>query len=506
MNSTNRIIVNTAAQYGKALINIGLSLYSTRLILDALSISDYGIFAVVGGVVAMLGFITNGLVVTTQRYISFYHGRGDRSYVGKVFSNSLFLHIVFGLTICLVLVSLKDWLFGGVLNIPAGRVETAGNVYYVTIAMLLVTIVTAPFKALFIARENIVFISVVEVCDGIVKLLFAVWLTFVTADRLMVYAFMMCAIQMLNFLAFATYGRMRFEECRLTIRRADISGDIVRQLMGFAGWTIYSMGTLAAKNQGIAIVINHFVGTVANAAYGVAAQVDAAIMFVSSSIVNAMNPQIMKAEGGGDRRRVLMLAGQESKYSAILLSIAAIPILMELPEILSVWLKEVPDDAAMFCSFALATCLVDQMTIGLNAVNRAQGKIGLYTLLMFTPKLLCLPICWWLLHSGYLLSSAMWVIFIVEAVTSAARIPFLKITAGLNVAAYMRYTILPVLLLITVLLLFSWGCTRLMQFPFRFIVTLPVSVAFGLWAAWMLSLQKEERQYIANLLNTRLKR
>ncbi|MBQ1656985.1 MAG: potassium/proton antiporter [Rhodocyclaceae bacterium] len=186
---TRRIIVNTIAQYAKAIVNIGLSLYSTRLILDALSISDYGIYAVVGGVVAMLGFITNGLVVTTQRYISFYHGRGEQSFVGKVFTNSLFLHIVFGLAIGLVLLLLKDWLFDGVLNIPVQRVETAGNVYLITIAMLFITIVTAPFKALFIARENIVYVSAVEVCDGIIKLLFAIALTFVTADRLMVYAF-----------------------------------------------------------------------------------------------------------------------------------------------------------------------------------------------------------------------------------------------------------------------------------------------------------------------------
>ena len=498
---TRRIIVNTIAQYAKAIVNIGLSLYSTRLILDALSISDYGIYAVVGGVVAMLGFITNGLVVTTQRYISFYHGRGEQSFVGKVFTNSLFLHIVFGLAIGLVLLLLKGWLFDGVLNIPPQRVETAGNVYLITIAMLFITIVTAPFKALFIARENIVYVSAVEVCDGIIKLLFAIALTFVTADRLMVYAFMMCSIQALNFMAFATYGRIRFEECRIRIRRCDIAGDIIRQLMGFAGWTIYSMGTLAAKNQGMAIVINHFLGTIANAAYGVAAQVDAAIMFVSSSIINAMNPQIMMAEGSGDRKRVLMLAGQESKYSTILLSIAAIPVLAELPELLSFWLKEVPENTVMFCAFALATCLVDQMTIGLNTVNRAQGKIGLYTFVMFTPKLLCLPICWWLLHAGYSLASALWTILIVEAVTSAARIPFLKVTAGLSITRYLRQSVLPVVPLIGGLLLFSWGCTRLMQFPFRFLLTIPLSVAFGLIVAWTFSLQRDERQYILKMLN-----
>lgn len=506
MEPAKRIIVNTLAQYSKAVINIGLSLYSTRLILLALDISDFGIYSVIAGVVAMLGFITNSLVITTQRFISFYHGRGDHAYVSKIFNNSLLLHVVFGLIIAAILVILKGWLFGDVLNIPPTRIETAGKVYFITIAILFVTISTAPFKALFIARENIVYISVVEVCDGIIKLLFAIALTYVSADRLLVYAMMMCCIQILNFLAFAIYGRMRFEECSLTIHRHDISRDILSKLMGFAGWTIYSMGTLTARNQGTAIIINHFVGTIANAAYGVAAQVNAAIFFVSSSIINAMNPQIMKAEGEGNRQRVLKLAGQESKYSTILLALAAIPILVELPNILSVWLKEVPENTAMFCTFTLITCLVDQMTIGLNAVNRAQGKIGLYTLVMFTPKLLCLPIGWWLLQKGHSLASIMWAILIVEAITAIARLPYLKFSAGLDIAGFLHQSILPVVPVSGALAAFSWGCTQVMHFPFRFLVTIALSVLFGVVVVWRFTLNIDERHFIKKTVMSKIAR
>ncbi len=506
MDATKRIIVNTGAQYTKAIINIGLSLYSTRLILDALSISDYGIYAVVGGVVAMLGFITNALVITTQRYISFYHGRGNKPYVSKVFTNSFLLHIIFGIVIGLILFSLKGWLFKDVLNIPLLRLETAESVYYLTIIILFVTVVAAPFKALFIARENIVYVSVVEVCDGVIKLLFAIVLSFISSDRLMAYAFMMLAIQMLNLLAFSVYARMRFEECRLAIRRKNISADIIRQLIGFAGWTTYGAGALAARTQGTAVIINHFAGTVANAAYGVAAQINSAIFFVSSSIVNAMNPQIMKAEGGGDRKHVLLLAGQESKYSAILLSLASIPILVELPDILSLWLKEVPENTAMFCTFTLLMCLVDQFTIGLNAVNQAQGKIGLYSFLMFTPKLLCLPVAWWLLHAGYSLKSVMWALLIVEAIVAAVRIPFMKSTAGLCITDYMRHAILPVLPLIATLLLFNWCCTQLLHFPFRFLVSIPTSILLGLVVAWSFTLTQAERLYISNLIKSKIRK
>ena len=315
----------------------------------------------------------------------------------------------------------------------------------------------------------------------------------------------MLAIQILNLLAFSVYARLKYEECHLTIRRSSISKDIIRQLVGFAGWTTYGAGALAARTQGTTVVINHFVGTVANAAYGVAAQVNAAIFFVSSSIVNAMNPQIMKAEGEGDRQRVLKLASQESKYSTILLSIVSIPILMELPSILSLWLKEVPEYTVMFCTFTLVTCLVDQFTIGLNAVNQAQGRIGVYSMLMFTPKLLCLPIGWWLLYTGHSLESVMWAILLVEFIVAATRLPYLRATAGLNIADYLKKTLLPILPVIGLQVVFCWIWTHVISFHYRFVTTLILSVILSISVVWKMVLNNAERQYIIGFVKTKQK-
>jgi Na+-driven multidrug efflux pump len=143
MEPTKRIIVNTGAQYTKAISNTCLSLYSTRLILEALQVTDFGIYALVGGVVAMLGFITNALVITTQRYVSYYNGKGDYEYVRKIFSNSLLLHILFGIAIACILLLLKGWLFSSVLNIVPERIDTARSVYLVTVLMLFITILTS---------------------------------------------------------------------------------------------------------------------------------------------------------------------------------------------------------------------------------------------------------------------------------------------------------------------------------------------------------------------------
>lgn len=506
MDSTKRIIINTTAQYTKAIINIVLSLYSTRLIIRALGVSDYGVYMVVAMVVTMLGFMTNALVITTQRNISYYHGQGNHAYVKKIFTNSLFLHILFGLVVSAILMSLKWWLFDDILRIEPSRIETARQVYYATIFMLFTTIVTAPFKALFIARENIVYISVVEIFDGIIKLILAIILAYISADKLLVYAIMMALIQVINLLAYSIYGKIRFEECQLTIHRRDLDKTAMDKLINFAGWTIYGTGALAARSQGISIIFNHFMGTIVNGAYGIAAQVNNAIFFVSSSIVNAMNPQIMKAEGANDRQTVLKLAGQESKYSTALLSIASIPVLMELPDILAFWLDDVPEYTAMFCTFTLATGLCDQLTIGLNAVNQAQGRIGTYTMLMFTPKLLNLPIAWWLLHSGHSLQSVMWSIIIIESMVSITRLPFLKYTAGLNIGNYLHSTIMPLLPIIATLFLVSWGCTELFQFKFRFLLTIVLSASTGIAVAWKFSLNSTERQYIRNLVNNRFRK
>ena len=198
MEAGKRIIVNTAAQYVKAIINTCLSLYSVRLILDALGVSDYGIYSVIGGVIAMIGFITNALVITTQRYLSYYHGSGEQSLLRSMFNNSLLLHLIFAAVLFLLFILFRDYVVYDLLNIPAGRIETALKVYVISSLILVITIMTAPFKAIFIARENIVFISVVEVLYGILKVVAALILSCVTYDKLLVYALLMLLLMTVN--------------------------------------------------------------------------------------------------------------------------------------------------------------------------------------------------------------------------------------------------------------------------------------------------------------------
>ena len=180
MTNSQRIIVNTIAQYTRTIINVCLSLYSTRLILSALGQNDFGIYSVVAGVVAMLSFVTNALVITTQRYLSFHHGKNDLNQVRKVFGNSWLLHLFIGLLITIILGTIGPWITQNFLNIEEFRRGAALVVYFAAVVMVLLTFITAPIRALFIARENIVYISFIDVLDGVLKLLIAILLSKVT--------------------------------------------------------------------------------------------------------------------------------------------------------------------------------------------------------------------------------------------------------------------------------------------------------------------------------------
>lgn len=505
MDAAKRIIVNTGVQYAKAVITTCISLYSTRLILDALSVNDFGIYTLVAGVVTMLGFITNALMITTQRYLSFNQTKESNAFLHKIFANSLLLHILLGLIIAVVLFALKGILFEHVLNIDESRRYTAELVYITTVLMLFITILTSPFKALFIAHENIVFIASVEIIDSIVKLLLAIELAYIAYDRLFVYAIMMAAIVMLNLLAYSFFGLFKYKECSIVIRKKDIDKLHLRNLIGFAGWTTYGMACVAARNQGTAVVLNHFLGTVVNAAYGIAFQINNAIVFLIASIQNAMNPQLMQAEGAGNRRKMLSMAAQQSKFAVAILAMAIIPLIAEMPTILGLWLKEVPKDTDMFCRFILLAFLADQMTVGLSSANQAVGQIRNFTLLTYTPKLLYLPIIWILLAQGCSTKIVMLLYAIVELSVAIIRIPYMKYKVGLGIISYVKEVIIPTAAESLAIAITCWISITYIHSPYRFIFTLVFAGITGLATGWFLVLNSTEREYIVNIAKKTVK-
>ena len=499
MKPATRIIVNTTVQYVKAVITTCLALYSTRIVLDALTAADYGLYQLVGGVVALLAFITNSLIITTQRYISISHGGGDIGVVRRFFVNSSVLHWAIAAVVFVVLMALKGWLFT-ILTIAPGRVATAEQVYVIAAAVLVVSIVASPLKALFIARENIVFIAAVEVADAIVKLAVALALPALAADKLLIYALALGGIQVLNLLVFWLYALWRYPECTLRMHAADISRESMRRLLSFAGWTTYGMGAVTLRGQGMAVLYNIFFGTAINAAYGIAFQIYIALSIVSTSIFNAMNPQIMVAEGEGHRERMLAMSARESKFSLALMSIVAIPVIYEMPSLLQLWLKEVPPYTVLFSRYLLVAFLFDLLTLGLNTACQAIGRLRTYTLVMYTPKLLTLPLAWAILHATGNVEATLAAYIAIELTMALTRLPLLRSIGGLDIGLFVRTAMAPALMLIAAMVVVGRICMGFGDAPVRVFWTLPLMMCSGCVLLWCVTLGADERSYLMSML------
>lgn len=504
MTNSNRIIINTMAQYTRTIINVCLSLYSTRLILSALGQSDYGIYSVVAGVIAMMSFITNALVVTTQRFLSIYHGKNDPQKIRQIFGNSMLLHILIASILGVVLFCLGSWITHDFLNIVVERQQAAWYVYNAAVVMLMLTFITAPIRALFIARENIVYISIVDVVDGILKLLIAIGLSHIAYDHLVSYSVLMAGITLVNLLAFSIYASAKFPEFHLP-RLRDWDKQFIKELSHFAGWTTYSMGCIIGRNQGIAVVLNIFYGTIVNSAYGIAQQVLGAVQFISTSILNAMNPQIMKAEGSGDRSRMVRLCEYESKYAFLLLSLVAIPLIAEMDTVLHFWLGEVPEHAVMFCRCILAATLCDQLSVGLTTANQAVGKIRTFSLVFYTFKLTVVVLAWLCLRNGLPLVSIMWCYVGVELFTSFLRLPLMKYIADIPMLPFCRNVFMRILVPLMSMSAVCYLTTTHLDMTWRIVPTFIISGIVGFLSIWITSLTDIEKQYIQQIFTRKSK-
>lgn len=460
--------------------------------------------SLVGGIILLLGFITNATAITTQRHLSYDYGKKDLTVVRRTFSNSIMMHIGIGLATLLVLLAIEPVIVSPeLLNIANGRWEATHIIYKIVALILFITFLTSPFKALLTARENIVFVAFIETLDGFLKLAIVLILPYLSVDKLVAYGFMLLAIMLFEFSVFTIYDTAKYQECSPKSFFKDTDKELLKRLFGFAGWTTYGTGTIIVRNQGLAWLLNHFYGTVVNAAYGIANQMFSAIQFISASVMNAINPQIMKAEGRGERNNMWTLAELESKSVICLMVILFIPLISEIDSLLTLWLGTVPPYTSMFCISLLVAFLIDQTTSGLNTANQAIGSIRNYSLLMYTPKLLILPIALLLLHLGYGALSVMILFVATEALVAMLRLPYMRNTAGLDVRHYIYVVFGRNSLLVLFMTLVSFSLKFTSTSVYRFLFSIPLAYMAGAVFAWFVVLTGKERSKILSSIKSK---
>jgi O-antigen/teichoic acid export membrane protein len=379
------------------------------------------------------------MIIATQRYLSISLGAGDMAKSKAVFSASVLLHLMIGLFIVVALEIAGMFLFNGSLNIPSERIGTAKIIYHFMVISTFFTINAVPYDASINSHENMLFDAISGIFEATLKLFIAIILVKYAKDKLILYGVLMAALTILIRTIKSFFCYRKYEECRVKVKH-HINIELLKEMVSFAGWNLFGLFCSVLKNQGLAIMLNLFFGIVVNAAYGIANQVNANIRAFSSNMLKALMPQITKSEGSGDRKRMLRLSVFACKTSFFLLAFFSIPIIVEMPFVLKIWLKTVPENAVAFCQLILLLTMMYQITIGTMAAVTSVGNIKSFQIAVGALEIFNLPLAYLLMKMGL----PAYFVFIgslfMELVASGIRIWFAHKIAGLDIRDFVLNT------------------------------------------------------------------
>lgn len=395
------IIINTIALYVKIIISGLVTFLSTRVALDLLGVNDFGLYNLVAGIIAMLSFLNGSLLVSTQRFLSVAMGKGDNNrFLSRIFNSSLFIHLCLMLLLLIFLLLFKIFLFSSFLNIDLASINVAKQVYNIMIFSSLFVILTIPYNAAINAHEEMWMFAIIESFVAILKLLAAYSLYITPYDLLLTYSILMSLAIFVGGACKYLWCRWRYVETRLWISGM-FDFTLIKKQMSFVGWNTLGSIAMLGRNQGIAIVLNVFWGTLLNAAYGVANQLNVLVSTFASTITTVFNPIIMKYKGQEDNDTMLYMASLSSKVSFLVSSVMALPLLLELDNILSLWLTQIPEYTLPICTATILTFVIMQLYPGITRAIYAEGNIKWYQIITSCTILLTLPVGYILFKIGY---------------------------------------------------------------------------------------------------------
>ena len=480
------------------LLTMAVSLYTSRVILQNLGVEDYGIYNVVGGVVTMFVFINSSMVSSTQRYITYSLGKNDFDLLKRTFSTSLQIHAIISLIIIILSETIGLWFLHEKMVIPESRMPAALVVYQCSIITCVVSVMSAPYNADIIAHEKMSVFAYISILEVVLKLVIVFLLVLFPYDRLIIYAILVLCIQILIRFVYAHYCYKHFEESKYF---HIIDKSLLKEMSSFAGWSLLGSFSVVCCNQGVNLLLNTFFGPVVNAARGIAVSVQSAVNGFSGNFQTALKPQIIKTYAVGHLEEHRQLIFMACKFSACLLMIISLPILLETELILKLWLGNVPEYTVNFIRIILLLSIWDSTAYPLATSVQAVGKIRTYQLVVSAVIMLVLPLSYVVLKYIPNPNLPLLIHFLVAVLAQIVRLCFLKNYIKLNIIEFIKRVYIPVIFSIIVSLLVIY--TLFNNFDssnLKLILTILGSVIIGLMTSYLIVLNSKERLFINNAI------
>lgn len=500
-----RIAKNTIYLYIRTFVSMVVSLYTSRKILEALGVEDFGIMNVVGGVISLMAIINGSMSVATQRYLTYELGKGDSGEFSKVFNMAVYIHAILALLVLIVAETVGLWFVNTHLNIPESRMVAANWIYQAAVLSCLLGILQTPYNASIVSHEHMHIYAYVGLGETFARLLIVLALLLYPYDRLAVWGFAIFALQLAVAMIYRIYCIRHFSHCRLV--RHGWNRSLFRSMLGFTGWNMFGTVAWTLKGQGTNILLNIFGGPIVNAANGIAFQVSAAVRNLFSGFQSAVNPQLTKTYAANDRTATCSLLCKSSKISFYLMFVVALPVMLEADFILDIWLVDVPPFAPLFTCIIICESLVDTLAGPMITSLMATGRIKWYQIVVSSVLLLQLPIAYFMLKAGFPIATPLLLSVIFMILGNSARILFCRNMIGLSLRTYLREVIFPILMVMAFSIAVTYGVHLL--FPsgwVRVVVCSLVSVVSVSVAVLTIGLTASERTFLIGIVKPRIMR
>ena len=438
-----RIAKNTAILYVRMLFIMVVSLYTSRVILSTLGEVDFGLYNVIGSIVIAFSFLNGVLSSACSRYFAIELGRKDEKALNNVFNLNITLFLILGVVIFILAETIGLWFMNHKMQIPPDRMGAAQWVYQCSVVAFVINMITAPYRSIVTAREDMKVHAYCSVVEAVLKLMIVYVLTVIPYDKLSIYAILNLGLSVGVGAFYHFYCRHYYKECRFSFY---FERKLFVEIFHYTKWQVLGAIADIGKNSGVNIILNMFFGALLNAARGIAYQVN---MNINQFVVNftmSFNPQIIKSYAVGETKEMMNLVFFSSKISYFLLFVLVFPVCVEINPILAVWLGEVPEYTAIFCRLTLLASLVDSLSYSLATAVRATGNVRLFQSLVSGTLLLAVPIAYVMYKwGGFEPTSVFYMLLIISCVAQILRIYVMARIHKMHISEYIRQVIAPIL-------------------------------------------------------------
>ena len=493
--NSKRIAKNTVMLYVRMLVTMVVSLYTSRVVLEVLGVDDFGIYNVVGGIVIVLSFLNNSMSTSTQRFLNFELGTNNGKGAKQVFSTAILLHIFIGLIITLLAFTIGFYFLEYEMNIDSGRMLASRYVFFFSVLTFVFQTITVPYNSIIIAHERMSAYAYLSIVEVVLKLLIVYLIRIIDADHLIIYALLSFIVSVLIRIAYIIYSKYNFEEA--VFARKFIDRQKFKQMFSFSSWSIVGNLGYILHTQGISIVTNIYFNTAINAAQGIANQVNSAVTSFTTNFQVALNPQIVKSYAAKEMEAMHQLIFRGCKFSYFLVLIFTVPIIVETPQILNMWLTTIPPDTIIFVRLILIVTLINSFSNIMAVAQGATGNVKVYQIVLTSIGLLHIPLAMVFFELNFPAYFATVVYIFLSLILMLTRILFVVKSVSIKLSIFFKEVCFPTIIASIVAFIPSAAFHKLLPDTILgFFSSCFISIISVLLAIYFIGLNGSERDYI----------